>query len=205
VVVLRIPIAFHGLPLTQAAVAFARRVHAGQRRKADGAPFIVHPLEVASLLYRADAPDHLIAAGALHDTIEKTDALAADLRKRFGSRVATLVVAVTEDEQIKGYARRKAALREQVASAGEEALLLFAADKLSKVRELGLGASPARKPHSCVAGVTGSRARRLTHYLRCLALLEEQLPNSVIVGQLRMELGAHVDGAFSAPVRASTL
>lgn len=118
--------------------------------------------------------------------------------------MTALVVAVTEDEQITGYARRKAALREQVASAGEEALLLFAADKLSKVRELGLGGSPARKPQSRGAGITRLRARRLTHYLHCLALLEEQLPNSLLVGRLRTELDAQVDGAFRAPVHAST-
>ena len=197
------PIFVDGLPLTQAAAAYAKRVHAGQRRKVDGAPFIVHPLEVASHLHRADAPDHLIAAGALHDTIEKTDTIAADLRERFGNRVTRLVVAVTEDEQITGYARRKAALREQVARTGEEALMLFAADKLSKARELHLGPTPARKSHSASAVITRSLARRLTHYRHCLALLEDQLPDSPLVKQLRTELGAQLDGAVSEPVLAS--
>jgi (p)ppGpp synthase/HD superfamily hydrolase len=62
-----------GLPKTQAALAYATRVYRGQRRKADGAPFIAHPREMASVLYYAGAPDHVIAAGAPHDTIEKTD------------------------------------------------------------------------------------------------------------------------------------
>jgi len=62
----------------------------------DGTPFILHPREVASLLYCAGAPDHLIAAGALHDVIEKTPATAFDLRARFGGRVVSLVLAVTE-------------------------------------------------------------------------------------------------------------
>ena len=110
------PSFIHGLPMTQAAVAYAKRAHDGQRRRVDGAPFIEHPLEVASLLYCAGAPDHLIAAGVLHDTIEKTHVVASDLRERFGSRVATLVLAVSEDEHITGYAQRKAALREQVGS-----------------------------------------------------------------------------------------
>ena len=116
--------------------------------------------------------------------------VASDLRERFGSRVATLVLAVSEDGHIAGYARRKAALREQVARTGEEALMLFAADKLSKVRELHLGPTPARKSHSASAVVTGSLARRLTHYRHCLALLEDQLPDSPLVKQLRTELGA---------------
>ena len=59
----RIPDSAQRLPKTKAAFAYARRLHAGQSRKADGAPFIFHPREVATLLYGAGAPDHLIAAG----------------------------------------------------------------------------------------------------------------------------------------------
>ncbi len=91
-------------PKTVAALAYAAELHAGQRRQADGAPFILHPLEVCGLLYHAGAPDHVLAAGVLHDTIEKTDANAADLRARFGIPVATLVLAVSEDQRIVRYA-----------------------------------------------------------------------------------------------------
>lgn len=167
----------HGLRKTGAAVAFARRVHAGQLRQADGAPFIVHPLEVASLLYEAGAPDEVIAAGALHDTLEKTDATGADLSRRFGARVASLVTAVTEDETIPTYTARKAALRRQVARAGHDPLLVFAADKLSKARELRL------------PGVT-LRRRRINHYRHCLTLLEHELPGNPLVSALRDELAA---------------
>jgi (p)ppGpp synthase/HD superfamily hydrolase len=125
-----------GFPQAQAALAYAREMHAGQSRKTDGAPFILHPREVASLLRRDSAPDHLIAAGALHDVLEKTPAVVAELRERFGARIAQLVVAVSEDSRVGGYAARKARLRKSVANAGEEALKLFAADKISKVREL---------------------------------------------------------------------
>jgi (p)ppGpp synthase/HD superfamily hydrolase len=192
--------------MTQAAVAYAKRAHDGQRRRVDGAPFIVHPLEVASLLYGAGAPDHLIAAGVLHDTIEKTQVVASDLRERFGGRVATLVLAVSEDERIEGYERRKAALREQVGNvgnAGNEALMLFAADKLAKVRELRLEPTPARKSLSGATAITRTRARRLKHYSHCLALLQDQLPDSPLVKQLRTELDAHSDGAISVPALAT--
>jgi (p)ppGpp synthase/HD superfamily hydrolase len=172
-----------GRPKTLAALDYARELHAGQRR-GDGTPFILHPREVAALLRDAGAPDHLIAAGALHDVIEKTPATALDLRRRFGSRIATLVLAVTEDEHIPRYAARKAALRDQVAHAGEEALMLFAADKVSKMREL----------HQA-AGETRSRKRRLNHYQRCLTLLQERLPESPLVAQLNAELAAVSHGS----------
>jgi (p)ppGpp synthase/HD superfamily hydrolase len=166
------------LPKTQVAVDYARRLHEGQRRQADGQPFILHPLEVGALLYQAGAPDDVIAAGLLHDTLEKSDAAESDLSRVFGAHVTELVLAVTEDDQIKGYAHRKAALRDQVAHAGNEALMLFAADKVSKARELSLGAG---------LGAT-VRKRRLTHYRRCLALLQERLPDFPLVGLLQREL-----------------
>jgi (p)ppGpp synthase/HD superfamily hydrolase len=176
-----------GRPQTQAAIDYAERMHAGQRR-GDGTPFILHPLEVASILDRAGAPDQLIAAGVAHDLLEKTSATEEDLRREFGLRITQLVLAVSDHDQIAGYAKRKAALRRQVSVAGDEALMLFAADKLSKVREL-------RREQALDAQAPGSpgrrrqlRTRRLKHYQRSLAMLEERLPDSPIVAQLRAEL-----------------
>src|SRR5438270_2936883 len=121
---------------------FAERSHAGQQR-ADGTPFILHPLEVGWLLYRAGAADQLIAAGVLHDVLEKTDVTPEALRARFGAPIVALVSAVTEDEHLRGYRLRKAALRQQVAGAGHDAVMIFAADKVSKVRELRAAISAA--------------------------------------------------------------
>jgi len=178
---------FVRLPQTQSAIEYAERLHAGQRRP-DGTPFILHPLEVASLLYYAGAPDHLIAAGVLHDVVEKASAREEDLRQKFGLRTTRLVLAVSDDDRITSYAKRKAALRRQVAAAGDEALMLFAADKLSKVREL-------RREQTIDPHATGSpsrrrelRTRRLKHYQRSLALLQEGLPDWPIVTELQDEL-----------------
>jgi (p)ppGpp synthase/HD superfamily hydrolase len=176
-----------GLPQTRAAMAYAERLHGGQQR-ADGTPFILHPLEVASLLYYSGAPDHLIAAGVMHDLIEKSDATPADLRERFGPRITGLVLAVSDDDRIAGYAKRKAALRQQVAGAGDEALTLFAADKLSKLRELRRETAVESRDGAAPSRVRGLRARRLRHYQRSLALLEERLRDSPLVRQLRDEL-----------------
>ena len=176
-------------PQTQAAVAYAERMHAGQQR-ADGTPFILHPLEVASLLHDNGAPDHLIAAGVMHDLIEKTAVSASDLREGFGPRITALVLAVSDDEQIGGYAKRKAALRQQVSGAGDEALTLFAADKLSKVRELRRETTRDSTDGATRGRVREFRARRLKHYHRSLTLLEERQPGSALVRALRDELTA---------------
>lgn len=178
------------LPVTRAALTFATDLHDGQRRQSDGAPFIAHPLEVALLLAETGAEDEVVAAGVLHDTLEKTGADPAELSRRFGDRVATLVLAVSEDESIASYARRKAALREQVGVAGPDAQTVFAADKVSKARELRSGARLASE----------IRRRRLDHYDRCLLLLEQRIPDSPLVRALAEEL--RVLQAAAVPARA---
>src|SRR3954468_18868826 len=119
----RLPAFVGRLPITADALAYAEHHHAGQTRAADGADFIEHPLEVATLLYESGAPDHVVAVGVLHDTLEKTDAVPSELQPRFGARITNLVLAVTEDDRIADFTARKSALLAQVAQAGPEALM----------------------------------------------------------------------------------
>ena len=100
------------------------------------------------------------------------------------------MLAVSDHDEIAGYAKRKAALRQQVSGAGEEALTLFAADKLSKVRELRRETAVDSEVSATRGRVRELRARRLRHYHRSLALLEERLPGSPLVRELRDELAA---------------
>jgi hypothetical protein len=172
------------LPITKAALEFAAGRHAGQVRDADRAPFILHPLEVAHLLQGRDYPDHVIAAGVLHDVLEDTDVDIAELREHFGPDVAELVAAVSEPEGEGSYAERKARLREVVAEASTDAAAVFAADKVAKAREFRLGLV-ARG--GCAEAVDRDK---LGHYWACLALLERRLGPQPLVRQLRFELEA---------------
>ena len=138
------------------------------------------------MLYDAGAPDHVIAAGALHDTVEKTPTTVADLRAHFGAAITRLVLALTDDEHIADHDERKAATRKQAAAAGEEALMILAADKISKARELRLEIATARRRKAAI--VTASRLQRFHHYERCLQLLERHLPDSPLVTDLRAEI-----------------
>ena len=128
----------------------------------------------------------MIAAGALHDTVEKTTTTTADLRAHFGLGITRLVLALTEDERIVDYDERKAAAREQAAAAGPEALMILAADKVSKARELGREVATARGRKAAVA--TASRVRRAHHFEACLHLVQERLPDSRLVADLRAEI-----------------
>jgi hypothetical protein len=175
-------------PLTRAALAFATRAHDGDTRDGDGAPFILHPLEVASLLSSRDCRDEVTAAAILHDTLEDTEATPEQIHARFGSDVARLVCALTEAEQVEDERERKAALRDQVEDADRDAAMIFAADKLSKVRELRIRLY-ADPPFAARPG----GQRKLEHYWCSLLVLERALGDEPLVRQLRFELEAICD------------
>ena len=175
------------LPVTRTAIPFAQRLHRTQRRASDAAPFILHPLEVGFLLYNCGAPDRVIAAGVLHDVIEDTNAVIEEIRRRFGAQIAALVASVTEDPTIESLRERKAALREQIRSAGEEAALIFAADKLTKVRELRTRLAQLERDEE---SVLSELEAKLEHYRASLLMLEEAIADTPLVRQLRFELEA---------------
>ena len=169
-------------PLTREALAFASSRHEGQTRDLDDAPFVTHPVDVACLLHEAGYSDEVVAAGVLHDVVEDTDASVEDLERRFGPYVAELVAAVSDDPSIEDDARRKAALREQVARAGECDAADFAEDKVSKARELRVRAEHGRFQRL--------DKTRIEHYRASLEMLGELLPGHDLLDQLRAELDA---------------
>jgi (p)ppGpp synthase/HD superfamily hydrolase len=181
--------------LIRSALAFAALRHAGQLRDSDGAAFIAHPMEVARLLHDAGCSQVVIAAGLLHDTVEDTDVSVAELRTHFGADVANLVQAVSEDASIAIYRQRKQMLREQVRGAGTDAALLFAADKISKVRELPdrVRRDQARLDAAASRHRTRNRLERyhqlrLEHYNKSLRMLLDIAPRHPLVTRLADEL-----------------
>ncbi len=175
------------LPLANAALLYAQEMHGGQRRASDDAPFILHPLEVASLLHNTGHREVVVAAGILHDTVESTETRRQDIAARFGAEVAEVVAALTEDQRIAAFEERKAALRAQIAAFGSDAIAVDAADKVAKVRELR--AQTGRDP-SLLEGDEAPARPRLEHYVASLAMLEGAEPEHPLVRQLRFELEA---------------
>ena len=167
-------------PVAKAALEFASARHANQYRSIDHAPFIAHPIEVGWLLDCDGQPDEVIAAGLLHDTLEKTATTSAELRRRFGARVAGLVESVSADPSIGDPEQRKRQLRDRVAHAGSGSVAIFAADKISKVRELAL--LPASRLHE-----TSARAK-LGHYQASLEMLRRVARHGALVDRLDAEL-----------------
>ena len=77
--------------LLDRAILFAVRAHAGTERRGKGFPYIVHPMEAVSIVATMTADQELLAAAALHDTVEDTDVTVEQLAAAFGPRVAKLV------------------------------------------------------------------------------------------------------------------
>jgi (p)ppGpp synthase/HD superfamily hydrolase len=123
--------------LIRRALEMAEKAHAGQTRNGSGGmAYIHHPVAVAELLAEHGFEESTVAAALLHDVVEDSDASINDIAAAFGPRVADLVAALTEDESIEPFERRKDEHRRHVEEAGREALAIYAADKLSNIRVL---------------------------------------------------------------------
>ena len=75
------------------AIVFAVKAHQGVERKGKGFPYVVHPLESVAIAATMTSEQELLAAAALHDTVEDTQVTLKDIEREFGKRVAELVEA----------------------------------------------------------------------------------------------------------------
>ncbi len=83
------------IALVEKAYKYAEIAHSGQVRLS-GAPYLMHPANVALLLAEMGFDEFSIIAGLLHDTVEDTEAYIDDLDAEFGSEVADIVDGVTK-------------------------------------------------------------------------------------------------------------
>ena len=117
------------------AIEFATRAHAGQFRKGTSRPYIVHPIEVGDIVSTMTKDEEIISAAILHDTIEDTGVTYEDLKQEFGTRVADLVAAESEDKS-KTWIERKGHTLEHLKTASQAEKILTMADKLSNIRSM---------------------------------------------------------------------
>ena len=85
--------------LLNRAYVYAMKAHGNQKR-ASGAPYFSHPLEVATILTTLKLDDATIATALLHDTIEDTDATLEEIDALFGPEIGTLVDGLTKIKKL---------------------------------------------------------------------------------------------------------
>ena len=128
------------LELVKRAYDFSQKHHAGQLR-ASGQPYLVHPLEVASVLADMKMDAVSVAAGLLHDAIEDTNVTSVEIRQEFGEQVAHIVEGVTKISRIDFSSQEEAqaeSLRKMMLAMVDDirVILIKLADRLHNMRTL---------------------------------------------------------------------
>jgi GTP diphosphokinase / guanosine-3',5'-bis(diphosphate) 3'-diphosphatase len=120
------------------AVEFAAQKHRMQRRKdSDASPYINHPIALMHVLcVDGGVSDPLIlAAAALHDTIEDTETSEEELRTTFGEEIAQIVVEMTDDKSLPKEERKRLQI-EHAHQMSRGGALVKLADKICNLRDL---------------------------------------------------------------------
>ncbi len=118
----------------------ADRAHEGQLRRS-GEAYITHPLAVATILAGLGLDDVTVAAALLHDAVEDTRLIVADLEADFGPVVAAIVDGVTKLDRISfdsKEAQQAASMRKMLVAMAKDprVLLIKLADRLHNMRTI---------------------------------------------------------------------
>lgn len=122
------------------ALLFASRKHSGQTRKQTQVPYVAHLLSVTALVLEAGGDEDQAIAAVLHDVVEDCGGapVLAEVRERFGIRVANIVEGCTDTDTVPKppWRARKEYYLRHLREAGEDVRLVSAADKLHNVRSI---------------------------------------------------------------------
>lgn len=127
--------------LVDKAIKYAVDAHANTERRGKGFPYVIHVMEAMEIVSTITSDPELLAAAALHDTVEDTDVTIDDIRREFGEKVASYVylesdvISESESEESTWRSRKKAAI-ERLANAPYEAKIVAMGDKLSNMRAI---------------------------------------------------------------------
>ena len=127
--------------LLDRAIVFAVHAHAGTERRGKGFPYIVHPMEAVAIVATMTSDQELLAAAALHDTVEDTDTTVEQIRAAFGNRVAEIVAMESDEphqqsDSPENWRARKLAAIRRLATASRDVKMVALGDKLSNMRAI---------------------------------------------------------------------
>lgn len=81
------------------AMLFAMEKHANQKRNYTGAPYAEHLAEVAAMTHAFGGDDVAVASAWLHDVVEDQGVTEVELLERFGAKVTSCVMMLSDLEQ----------------------------------------------------------------------------------------------------------
>ena len=157
------------------AVVYASILHGAQVRKGTQIAYMSHLLGVSSLVIEAGGDEDLAIAGLLHDAVEDAGGLPrlADVRTRFGDRVADIVLACSDStdekwKQTDTYEERKQKYLDHLAEAPDDVVLVSTADKLHNARAIVTDLK--RSGADVLSKFNGTPEEVLWHYRECLKI-----------------------------------
>lgn len=122
------------------AIEFAAKAHDGMVRKKDKTPYILHPLEAATIVGTMTSDQDIISAAVLHDVVEDTEITIDEIEELFGNRVRKLVESETEDKRADlppedtWKIRKEESLKVLKNAENVDVLMLWLGDKLANMR-----------------------------------------------------------------------
>lgn len=163
------------------ALAYASDMHATQSRKGGEIPYIAHLMAVSVIVMEAEGSEHEAIAALLHDGPEDQGGLErlADIRNRFGDRVADIVehCSDTFETPKPSWLDRKRAYVESLASADASTLLVSAADKLHNARSTLRDLEAAADPKTVWRRFKGTPEQTLANYRALIDAYEQGTPD----------------------------
>ena len=126
------------------AVIFAAEKHHGTIRKGseeNPLPYIVHPMEAATIAATMTNAPNVIASAFLHDLVEDTDVSIETIKAEFNDIIAELVAGETENKRAgeppgETWGIRKQETLDFLKHADENSKIITLSDKLSNIRAL---------------------------------------------------------------------
>lgn len=173
------------------ALVYARRLHEKQFRKGTQIPYISHLLAVSALVVENGGDEDEAIAALLHDAVEDQggSSTEAGIRKLFGARVAEIVLACSDTDEVPKppwRARKEAYIRHLSDPAlPDGALLVSLADKLHNARTI---LADEREGHDVFSRFNAPKADQAWYY-RELAKTFASLTDNPMAGELTRVVG----------------
>jgi len=167
----------------EAALIYALRLHADQTRKGSATPYFAHLMSVAALVLEDGGDEDEAIAALLHDAIEDQGGaeVRAEIRRRFGERVAAIVDGCTDAETIPKppWRARKERYLASLADASPAVIRVEAADKLHNARSILR--DYRRLGESLWSRFSGGREGTLWYYREMTRILQERTDSPLVV------------------------